>query len=169
MALSANNPFSVFRLAKSHYINDTTAKGSFKYGGRWNPKGYGVIYTSASKSLAFCEFLSHLNTSIFPPSLSVREIEIPRNIKIKEISVRRLPKNWTNPFSRECQEIGRQWLVEEKYGILKVPSVVIPDEFNYILNIRHDDFKKLVFHKSKKFLPDARIVKKIGPTSGSSR
>lgn len=161
MASQASKFFSVYRISKTDYISDKKGTGSFKYGGRWNTKGYRVIYSSESQSLAFCEILSNLNTSIFPPHLSVIEIEIPARISIKPVSLNMLPENWRNPGAIECRNIGKEWLQDQKYCVLKVPSAVITGEFNYILNISHPEFKKLKFNKAKKFLPDERIVTKL--------
>lgn len=158
MASPAKEFFSVYRIAKADYISDKAGAGSFKYGGRWNPKGYRVIYTSEFQSLAFCEILSNLNAAIFPPNLSVIEIEIPIPTSIKVIPLTALTKNWRKPFAKECRNIGSQWLKDQKYCVLKVPSAVIIGEFNFLLNISHPEFKKLKLKKAKNFLPDQRIV-----------
>lgn len=161
MASSVNKTFSVFRISKSKYINDKKGTGSFAYGGRWNPKGFRVLYTSESRSLAFCELLSGLNSPIFPPTLSIIEIEIPKKIKIHSISPASLSHNWHKPFSVECAEIGKKWLMEAKFVILKVPSAVVKNEFNYVINTDHTDCEKLKFKKPEKFFSDERIIKKL--------
>ena len=148
----------VFRIAKSQYIKDKSGEGSFKYGGRWVPEGYRVLYASESRALAFCECMANLGFSQRPSELALMEIEIPANIKVKTIQVKDLSKNWKKPSANECREIGKEWLMEGKFAILKVPSVIIQAEFNFVINVGHPDFKTIGFARSQNFFPDDRFL-----------
>ena len=84
----------LYRIAQTTYIDDLSGSGPRLYGGRWNPKGIGVIYTSESRALAALEFFVHLSRTIIPPGLSLASIEIPDKESGKEITMEELPRNW---------------------------------------------------------------------------
>ena len=157
MASLVKKPFSIFRIAKKEYVSDKTGQGSFLYGGRWNPKGYRVIYTSESRSLALCELLANIGTTTQKPSLYLVEICVPKGVSISEVSKKELTPDWKKPFSSNCVTIGLYWLTTAETCILKVPSAVVEEEYNYVLNPLHPDFKKLAFHKQEKHSIDTRF------------
>jgi len=152
---------SVYRMALKGYISKNDGGGSFKYGGRWTPKVYRAIYTSASRSLCFYEFMVNNNIGELPEDLFSIEIRIPQILKTKKIKAQDLPKDWKKPFSIQCKQIGQAWLTESKSSVLIVPSAGFDEEFNYILNPEHADFKKIKFMAPKKFLADERVLRRL--------
>ena len=84
----------VYRIAKTKYIRDLSGTGARMYGGRWNKKGVGILYTSENRALATVEYLVHVSSSIVPAELSIAMIQIPDDISPKEISISDLPANW---------------------------------------------------------------------------
>ncbi len=127
----------VYRIAKEKWIGELSGEGAKRVGGRWNPKGYKVIYCSSNSSLALLETLVHLDFDLIPLDLRVAEIEIPDD-SIKTISETDLIRNWRDyPSPDELKTVGKTWVNDNKFLTLKIPSAVNPKEFNYLLNVNH--------------------------------
>jgi RES domain-containing protein len=132
----------VYRIAKKKYIRDLSGIGARLYGGRWNRKGIGLIYTSDSRALALVEFLVNVPFSILPSKLYIATVEIANRIRPMEIQLGDLPKNWRDfPPPIDLAEIGSKWAVSNESLLLRVPSAIVPHEFNIIINPSHLDIK----------------------------
>lgn len=148
----------VFRLAKTQYINDLSGMGPRLYGGRWNQKGTGLLYTSESRSLAALEFLVHLPMSIAPRDLSIIFFDIPETITLQEIPESSLPKNWREyPPPEVLATMGTKWVHSGESLLLRVPSAVIRQEFNILINPGHQDFGLLKASPPAAFTFDERL------------
>ena len=133
----------VFRLTKSKYKEQLSGKGAELYGGRWNSKGYQIIYTCENRALCTTEIAVHTPLGIVPKNYFLQSIHIP-TVKIQEVRLSDLPNNWKNfPHEIATQEIGSNFIESNKYLILKVPSAIVQDEFNYLINPNHKDFSKV--------------------------
>ena len=151
----------VFRIAKTKYIKDLTGIGSRTYGGRWNRKGVGLIYTSESRSLAALEFLVHVPASIAPKDLSIVTLDIPPQVKPKKLDSVILPPNWRqNPPPEELAAIGTDWALSRESLLLRVPSAIIENEFNVLINPSHPDLKLIKLSKPEPFVFDERLLKR---------
>ena len=149
----------VYRIAKTRHIYDLTGAGARIYGGRWNHKGIGMIYTSENRSLASLEFLVHAPHSILPTDLSIAAIRVPDSIISKEISISDLPDNWNKyPPPLKLADIGTRWTLSNETLLLRVPSVVIPHEFNILINPSHTDINKIAISKIEKYQFDDRLL-----------
>ncbi|MFZ4549282.1 MAG: RES family NAD+ phosphorylase [Bacteroidales bacterium] len=125
----------VFRLSKAAFSNDLSGKGAEKSGGRWNSKGVAIVYTSASRALCTTEIAVHTPLGNLPSDYKLISIEIPDDVIILEISLGELPSDWKSvPHSHSTQQIGDQFILANNFVVLKVPSVIVQDEFNYLLN-----------------------------------
>jgi len=145
----------VFRIALSKYTDNLTASGR---AARWNFNDIKVIYTSASQSLACLENVVHRSKLGLSVNFSVMHIEIPNEIAYDEIKLNDLPKNWTDfEYMHITQKIGSKWVTEGKKAILRIPSSIIQDEYNYLINPNHIDFSKIKLITVKPFLFDERI------------
>lgn len=124
----------VYRVSITKFARDMNGEGARLFGGRWNLKGTPCIYTSENRSLAVLEYSVNVALELIPRALSIVCFEIPdRNIR--KLSVSELPGNWRNatvPVS--TKDFGTRILLDGKTFAFKVPSVIIPDEFNYVLN-----------------------------------
>ena len=152
-----------YRIVHNRYVKTAfDGKGASKYGGRWNSKGTAVIYTAESLSLATLEILVHLeDASVLTENFSYIEIEFTNKI-VTTLDESLFPKNWyKNPPNLTTQKIGDEWVSKETSAVLKVPSSVIREEYNYILNPNHNDFEKIKINKPQKLIIDERIVDKI--------
>ncbi len=133
----------VFRIVRAKFANKLVASG---VANRWNFNKQYVLYTSSSRSLSTLELVAH-RASIAPTfTYKMMVIKINDLGKIcTTLSAEELPKNWrTIEAYPVLQKIGGQWYDELTSLILKVPSVIIPKEFNYIINTAHPDFDKKV-------------------------
>ena len=151
----------VYRLSKSKYASDLSGKGAEKIGGRWNSKGIALVYTSESRALCTTEIAVHTPLGNLPFGYELITIEIPDEIPIKEVSSADLPLEWKSiPHSPASQKIGNCFVAEGKFMVLKVPSVVVPGDFNYLLNPAHAEFYKVKIKSVEPFNFDERLFVK---------
>jgi len=130
----------VFRFSRELHASGLVASGGAN---RWNKRDQYVLYTGSSRSLSTLELIVHRN-SIAPLDLyKVMVISIPDSDHlIKQIPTKVLPGNWRTLSAYPLlQQIGTEWYDSRVTLVLKVPSAVIPKEFNFIINIEHADFK----------------------------
>lgn len=150
----------VFRLSKRNYSKELNGKGASKSGNRWNSKGTEIIYTAESRALAMAEVAVHLTLATLPRNYVMIEIEIPNNIKIKELDLKELDEDWDmHPPNSKTQKIGDQFIDSVENCVLKVPSAVVKGDFNYLINTYHSDFKKIKIIEISDFNFDKRIFK----------
>jgi RES domain-containing protein len=145
----------VFRISALKYADGLKASG---IAARWNRAGQKVIYTSESRSLACLENVVHRSQKGLSGIFKTLVIEIPDYLKIEAMEEKTLPEGWnkTNKYS-VCQDIGSAWFAAGNTVILKVPSALVPQENNYILNTLHPDFKNIRLIKSEEFYFDSRF------------
>lgn len=144
----------VFRLTKSKFASDLSGEGSKLYGGRWNHKGIPCVYLGSSRAMCVLEFSVHVKREEIPDDLVFVEIILPQ-CEILELSVNNLPKEWSELHI--SRDIGSSILKENKYLVFQVPSAIIPEESNYILNPLHPDFSKVIINNISTFQLDNRI------------
>lgn len=150
----------VFRLSKSTFCRDLSGHGAEKSGGRWNEKGYPVVYTSSSRALCLTEVAVHIPLGIIPHDFMLTTIEIPDNTIIEEIKEEDLPPNWKSfPYSTYPQKLGTLLLKEGKCLVFKVPSAVVQGEFNFLINPNHSDITKVKITSVEPFFFDERLFK----------
>ena len=147
----------VFRLSKQKYAHDLSGIGAEKFGGRWNSKGLPMLYCSQNISLCMLEVLVNIPHTILPKNLQLIQIKIPDN-SILIYQKNDLPDDWqANPISTSTQKIGDVFLKDEKYLAMKVPSSVVPNEFNILLNPNHKLFAKVQVVETSPFSIDKRL------------
>lgn len=145
----------VYRIKVTKYANNLIASGR---AARWNSNDVEVIYTSSSQALSCLENVVHRSKLGLSTNFSVMQIEIPSSIEIAEINVKDLPKNWDSFEQMHLsQKMGDNWIRECKKALLKIPSSIIHDEFNFLINPNHLDFKKIKLVVVKPFSFDDRI------------
>lgn len=118
---------------------------SLTKGNRWNSLGTELMYTADSRALATLEVAVHLDLNEdLPTDRYYVEIEIPEDIPILEVHIKDLPSDWNSkPPSITTQTIGDDFVREGEAAVLKVPSSIIPDEFNYLISPNHPDAKRI--------------------------
>jgi RES domain-containing protein len=150
----------LYRIAKTVYIHDLSGSGPRLYGGRWNPRGISVVYTSENRALAVLELFVHLSRTVIPPNLSLATIEIPDTASKQEIAVKELPRHWRSfPAPPELAEIGASWIKSRNSLLLRIPSVIMPSEMNVLINPAHPETGGVRIKKGESYSFDERLIK----------
>lgn len=145
----------VYRIVHQLYSNSLFASGMK---GRWNSQGNKVLYAAESIPLAFLENMVRRQGIGFNDDFNIMFIEIPDKLKIEKISTDSLGKSWRDPNAySSCQQIADNWYNKGKSLILKVPSAVMPEAFNFVINTLHKDYKEIKLVGVTHLVPDARI------------
>jgi RES domain-containing protein len=151
---------TVWRIVTArHAATAFSGEGARLHGGRWNPPGVPVVYTTGTLSLATLEMLVQdgklLANYVVIPAM------IPTRLKIERIELDDLPEDWRSTESRErLRDIGAEWIKRASSAVLAVPSAVIPTEINYLLNTLHPSFLKIVIGDPQEFETDLRLPRK---------
>lgn len=145
----------VYRICLAKYADDLFASG---YRARWNYKDQFVIYTASSRALACLENVVHRSGEGLNDQFRVLVIDVPDDLVIEEIDLAQLPKNWEKASRYAlCQPLGAAWYTARQSAVLRVPSSIIPQEHNYVLNSRHPEFRRIQIVGREEFSFDARI------------
>lgn len=145
----------VYRIVHEKYSTSLFASG-FK--GRWNSTGKKVIYTAESIPLAFLENIVRRQGVGFNTDFKIMIIEIPDSVSISVVNISDLETGWRDfrNYSK-CQPLGDTWYDEGKTMILKVPSAVLPEAFNYVINSESSDYGMVRLIEVTDLMPDERI------------
>lgn len=152
---------TVYRLTKGKYHLDLSGKGAELYGGRWNSKGVPMLYTSQSRALAFAEIAMHIPIGIVPKDYFLISIDIPDTVRMLNLIEADMPEDWrSNPHSNTTQQIGDQFIADNRFLVLQVPSAVVPGDYNILINPNHPQSIKVKVIASEPFEFDSRFVKR---------
>ena len=151
----------VYRVERVKYLKTTLsgAGASMSKGYRWNSLNTKIVYTAESRALATLEVSVHLDLAEdLPEDRYYVEIEIPDDIVILEVEIQDLPDDWNSkPPSLTTQAIGDDFVFENESAILKVPSSIVPQEYNYLINPNHPDSKKIKVTDERAMIFDPRF------------
>ena len=152
----------VYRIAKT--IHSTTGaemmsgEGGLRGSARWHTKGRPIIYTATSQALATLEIAVNLKNPGIIPAYRILEVDVPDDL-IVEIEASILPGGWDRKDSEPllARSIGDRWLATQVSTGLRVPSSVIPHEYNVLLNPSHPGFSQVTYSAPLDFPFDPRI------------
>jgi RES domain-containing protein len=148
----------VYRIARKSFVRDLSGEGARLYGGRWNPKGIGLVYASVSRALAVLEYYVHVDPGFLPIDLALASILIPDNASKKEVRIEDLPRDWRRyPAPVELAGVGGDWAKARESLLLFVPSVVVPREPNVLLNSSHPGMSDVSVVDIEDYFFDARF------------
>lgn len=148
----------LYNIRKERYAAELVASGAAN---RWNKNDEFVIYTGGSASLATLELVVHRSSIRIDQSYKLLVIEAKATAKdVTTIDLDQLPANWKSIHSYpQLQALGSAWYQAQKTLLLKVPSAVLPREFNFVINTRHPDFlHKVKIREVEQFLWDSRLL-----------
>lgn len=147
----------VFKICREKYAHSLTASGMAN---RWNKADEFVIYTASSISLATLEMVAHRSGIIPQQPYKLLKIFISDSIAVQEIKIKQLPSNWRSIQAySSLQGTGSKWYHKRESLLLKIPSAIIPEEYNYAINTIHPDFKKKIkIVETTDFIWDERIL-----------
>jgi RES domain-containing protein len=147
----------LFRIAKTAYISDLSGAGAKMYGGRWNRPGMAMLYTSQARSLAMLELIVHFSaSSALKLDYSFLTIHINQD-SIIDLDRNVLPSNILNLNQNILWEISEDYFLKRDILALRVPSVLIPEEFNVLLNPSHLEYKEIHAQNIEKVSLDERF------------
>jgi len=146
----------VYRISNTQFNNDISGTGAKINGSRWNSKGIPMLYTAEHISLSVLEMLVNTNFKDYDIALDLMYIQLPEKSALTEIKLNKLKPNWKEDFSF-TRFIGDEFIKQNQSLLLKVPSVIINEEYNYLANPLHPDFKKIKIINTKSFWPDKRL------------
>ena len=150
----------VWRISKAKYATTAySGEGARLESGRWHLAGYRVVYTSASAALAALETFVHTASDLLPRTSYVAiSADIPEDVPIVRLTVADLPTDWDAiPAPPALRVRGTQWLQAGQTAVLAVPSVVVPFEWNYLLNPLHRDFATIRIGSPQLYRFDPRL------------
>ena len=149
----------VFRISTPLHVADAfSGEGARLYGGRWNPKGWPLVYAAATRSLALLEMLAQdrplrARYSFIPAELTDR-------LEIERFTSAQLPRDWRKAAARtRLRQLGREWMERGRTAVLAVPSAVLPQEENFLLNPRHADFGRIRIGRVEPLDTDSRLLR----------
>lgn len=148
--------FSCWRIIKKKHANNAfDGEGAKRFGGRWNYRGESVVYTSETLSLAALETFVHIERTDVSFDLVSIEVKVPKSIPIETMDSESLKEILAN---QTMQDVGSKWLRQNKTVLFKVSSILIPSEYNLLINPLHKNFSKLKIQPGKTFTFDKRML-----------
>jgi len=147
-----------YRLSLRQYARSLDGIGASLAGGRWNHKGVPMVYASEYRSLAVLELLVHLSPSQFHAEYVFVGFELSARAKMEELSVNELPTDWRDASARtQIADLGTRWVQSGGSLGLRVPSVIVSQDWNVLLNPAHPDFVAMKVSKPEPFSFDKRL------------
>ena len=129
------------------------------YGGRWNSPGVAAVYVSESRALATLDVLAGLQTNSPLPGYVLIPTEFDDSLVVA-IELEEVPADWRqNPPAPSTQRLGNDWIAQGESAVLRVPSVLVPKESNYVLNPRHPDFSAVMVGEPEPLSMDLRLLR----------
>lgn len=147
---------TIYRLGNGSYASDLSGEGAKLFGGRWNSVGRSSLYTSEYISLCILEILAKASRHTTPDNYTLLTLEIPENLS-SEIKLNKLKENWQIHLEY-TRFIGDEFLKENEKLTLKVPSAIVPQEHNFLINPLHKDFKKVKIISTELLNLDKRLL-----------
>lgn len=143
---------------------DLSGAGAKVSGGRWNRKGNAMVYCASNISLAVLETFVHLKAGGLPLNRYLVELDIPTAVWKKAARLIVPPIGWDAiPTGRVSLDEGDAWLKSNKSAVMLVPSVIVPEECNVLINPGHPDTRHIKANKVRKWGYDPRL---LGPHGG---
>lgn len=148
----------IWRICRREYKETAfTGEGAKLFGGRFNSEGIATVYTSGSLSLSLLEMLVQSNDRSYLRRCEVFSVEIPKSL-VDTPDETNLPDGWNRiPYGSASQHFGNKWLLSNKNLALRIPSVVVAIEFNYVLNPNHPDFNHIQITEREQEEIDKRL------------
>jgi RES domain-containing protein len=147
-----------WRIVKRRHVETAfTGEGARLYGGRWNSPGTSVVYTAETRALSILEVLAGIRSVKPLPAYVLIPATFDDSL-VKGVQSEEQPTGWRrSPPHPETQGIGDHWVDQQPSAILRVPSAIVPEEFNYLLNPAHQDFPRIQIGTPQDLTIDPRL------------
>jgi len=146
---------------RDYRAEDLSGGGAAKTGGRWNSAGKAMVYTSRSVALAYLESLAHLGREA-PRNRFLIRIVVPDKVWERALWVKEkeLPRIWrAEPVGIGSMQFGDKWLTSGKSALLCLPSVIVPEDTNVLINPDHEDARLIQARVERQLLYDPRMLR----------
>lgn len=148
----------LYRISNCKHARDYSGTGAKLFGGRWNSVGSLLHYMASTRALAALEVLVNKNSMINSKNLCLTVFELPEN-SIQTLDKTSLPENWkSNPAPFALAKLGDAFVKKNEFLLLKVPSSIIDDEFNFLMNVSHVLIDEIKIIEVKPFSFDNRLL-----------
>jgi RES domain-containing protein len=149
-----------WRIARRRYALDRRGGGARQNGGRWNRPGTAVVYAGRSVGIAALESFVHV-AGVVPDDLVLVRIELPDGCSVEEPALRQLPADWNAvPMRPASMDFGTAWAQQRRSLALYVPSALVPEEGNAVLNPDHPEFRGVKMSIQRDFRYDPRMSRR---------
>lgn len=144
--------------ARRHAATAFSGLGNQRVGSRWVPAGLPAVYTSEHAATAILENLVHMEPEHFGRRYVLIAADLSDETSMETLEVGQLPADWQTRYEDEAlQSIGEDWFRRGASAFLIVPSAIVPEERNIIVNPTHPDFATLVIHPPRDYFFDERL------------
>jgi RES domain-containing protein len=135
-------------------------EGGLRASGRWHTRGKRVVYCAESPAAALLEILVHFEIEIgeLPARYRLLNVNVPDDLQIDRVSPTDLGPDWVEDV-QATRAIGDTWLTRAAIPLLAVPSAVVPETSNVLLNPAHADARRIVIVQSTAHVIDPRLVR----------
>lgn len=148
----------LYRISNCKHAKDFSGTGAKLFGGRWNSVGVPLHYMASSRALAALEVLANKNSMINTQNFCLTVFELPDQ-SIRTIEAIDLPKDWKSyPAPLFLSKLGDDFVRKNDALLLKVPSSIIVDEYNFLMNVNHPLATKIKIIEVKPFNFDERLM-----------
>ncbi|NRR28685.1 RES family NAD+ phosphorylase [Oxalobacteraceae bacterium] len=149
----------LWRISHPRCALDRLCAGAALHGGRWNPIGMPALYAGTTIAITALEKFVHIGSAPLPPLLLVA-IDIPDSTTVFDPGLAGMPPAWAAmPTSATAQALGKRFLSSGAELAMKVPSAIIPEEFNIVINPQHPDYANVGLSVVRRFTFDTRMFK----------
>lgn len=159
-SFSVNSVWRIAKHTKDYRADDLSGGGAAFSGGRWNSEGSAVVYAGTSIALCALETLAHMGVDIHCKNRFLIRIDIPAYVwrKRKVLTPDKLPIAWlAEPAAMDSIKVGDNWLTACSEAVLLVPSVIVHEEFNALINPLHPDANKIRAEITRQYVYDPRL------------
>lgn len=144
--------------APTYAASDLSGTGAKMTGGRWNSTGTPVVYCATSIALATLETVHYLRAGDLPFNRYLDRIDIPEPVWNARQVLDPLPGGWDAiPAGQSARAAGDEWIATGASALLLVPSVIVPDEHNVLINPLHGDADAIVATTVRRWIYDPRF------------
>lgn len=153
-----------WRITKAkHAATAFSGAGAKASGGRWNNPGTAIVYTAGSTSLALLEMLVHLQAPDLLQHYVIFEVSFDEAL-MRTIAPAALPKTWRrSPPPAKARRVADDWVAGGESAVLRLPSVIVPHEWNYLLNPAHPEFPRITISPKQSIRFDPRLIQQASP------
>lgn len=152
---------AIYRLTKARYEETAfSGQGAMKYDGRWHRRGVRLCYASDTPAGALLEMVVHTEAhSRLRHPYVLFEIRLDPHEHLLKVKPEVLPADWrVIPWPASTKEMGMFWHEQQASVVLEVPSAVVPQQRNYLINVTHPRFEELEIHGPMPFEIDSRLT-----------